>query len=280
MRVEALKALSAIHDEHLADAVNAAASDKDENVRKEANELRAQMKPGDATGQLAAVLEKGSITEKQGAFATLAGLPGDAADKLISDWLDKLIASNVVKEVQFDLITAAQKRNSPEVKAKLKQYEAAQPKDDEFAGYWGVLYGGDAETGRKIFMERPDAACIRCHKVHGEGGQVGPELSGIITRHDRAYILESILFPNKQIAAGFESALVEMKNGQDYAGIVKAQDENEISLLSVEDGTLMKLKKSDIKKQIKGQSPMPEGIGSILSKQDLRNLVEFLATVK
>ena len=280
VRAEALKALAAIHDEHLADAVNAAATDKDESVRKEANELRAQMKPGDATGQLAVVLEQGSIGEKQGAFATLGGLPGEAADKLIADWLDKLIASNVVKEVQFDLITAAQKRMSPEVKAKLKQYEDAQPKDDEFAGYWGVQYGGDAETGRKIFMERPEASCIRCHKVHGEGGQVGPELSGIITRHDRAYILESIIYPNKQIAAGFESVLVVMNDGQAYAGIVKAQDDKEISLMSVEDGKLMKLKKSDIKKQIKGLSPMPEGIGSILSKQDLRNLVEFLATVK
>jgi quinoprotein glucose dehydrogenase len=280
VRVEALKALGELHDAHLADAVNLAVNDNDEKVRKEGNELRAQMKPGDATGQLAQVLEKGSIGEKQGAFATLGGLPGEAADKLISDWLDKLIASNVEKEVKFDLIFAAEKRTSPEVKAKLKQYEDAQPKTDEFLGFRETLYGGDAEAGRKIFMEKPEASCVRCHKVRGDGGQVGPELTGIITRHDREYILESILFPNKQIAAGFESVLVEMNDGQAYAGIVKGQDDKELTLLAVEDGQVMKLKKSDIKKQVKGLSPMPEGMGNVLSKQDLRNLVEFLATLK
>jgi len=225
------------------------------------------------------VLEKGSTGEKQAAFVTLGGLQGGAADKVFSEWLDKLTAGNVAKEIQFDLVTAAEKRSSPAIKEKLKKYRDAEPKDDEFAGYRETLYGGDAATGRKIFMEKPEASCVRCHKVKGEGGQVGPELTGIITRHDREYILESILYPNKQIAAGFESALVEMNDGEAYAGIVKGQDAQEVTLLSVEDGTVKKLKKSDIKKQIKGPSPMPEGIGNILSKQDLRNLVEFLATL-
>ncbi len=280
VRVEALKALGELHDAHLNEAVDLAAKDADENVRKEANRLRAEMMPGDATVQLAQVLEHGSIAEQQGAFATLGGLPGAAADQLLCEWLDKLITSNVVKEIKFDLITAAEKRNSSEVKAKLKQYQDAQPKSDEFLGYRETLYGGDAEAGRKIFIEKPEASCIRCHKVRGEGGQVGPDLTGIITRHDREYILESILFPNKRIAAGFESVLVEMNDGQAYAGIVKAQDDKELSLLAVEDGQMMKLKKSEIKKQVKGLSPMPEGIGNVLSKQDLRNLVEFLATLK
>ena len=129
-------------------------------------------------------------------------------------------------------------------------------------------------------MERPDASCVRCHKVKGEGGEVGPDLTGIIARHDREYILESILFPNKQIAPGYESLLIEMKAGQTYAGIVKSQTEQELDLFSIEDNVVVKLKKADIKSQVKGQSPMPEGMGAILSKQDLRNLVEFLATLK
>jgi quinoprotein glucose dehydrogenase len=105
-------------------------------------------------------------------------------------------------------------------------------------------------------------------------------LTGIITRHDREYILESILLPNKVIAPGFESIMVVMKAGQSYAGIVKSQDDQVLNLFSVEDNALVKLQKSDIQKQIKGQSPMPEGIGKILSKDDLRNLVEYLATAK
>jgi hypothetical protein len=51
-------------------------------------------------------------------------------------------------------------------------------------------------------------------------------------------------------------------------------------LLSSEDNAIVKLKKSGIKRQVKGQSPMPSGLGRILSKEDLRNLTEFLATAK
>ena len=236
-------------------------------------------KAADATGPLAAVLENGTIAARQSALTTLGGLAGDAADRLLAQWLDRLIAGKVPKEIQFDLLEAAGKRASASIKDKLQQYAAMQPKDDPFAGFRESLFGGNAASGKKIFLERPEASCVRCHKVKGEGGDVGPELTGIITRHDRNYILESIIYPNKQIAPGFESFLVKMKNGQVYAGLLKSEDANEMVLNSPEDG-IIKLKKSDIQSREKGLSPMPEGMGSILSKQDIRDLVEFLATLK
>jgi quinoprotein glucose dehydrogenase len=249
-------------------------------VRKEGTRLQAQIKPGAAVDALAVVLENGTLVEKQGALAIIGTLEGDAADKLLAGWLDRLIAGKVTREIQFDVLDAAGRRNSSLIKDKLKQYEAGRPKNDEFAGYREALYGGNAEAGRKIFMERPDASCMRCHKVRGQGGEVGPELTGIISRHDRQYILESILFPNKQIAPGFGSMILTTKGGQSYAGILKGQDDQELTLLSTDDGAIVKLKKSDIEMQVKGQSAMPEGMGGILTKQDIRNLVEFLATVK
>jgi quinoprotein glucose dehydrogenase len=226
------------------------------------------------------VLETGSVTEKQSSLATLGTMESNGAEKVLEQWMDKLIAGQVPKEIQFDLLAAATARNSDALKAKMKEYFDKQPKDDEFNGYRETLYGGDAIEGKKIFMERPDASCVRCHKVKGEGGDVGPNLTGIITRHNREYILESILYPNKVIAPGYESVLIEMKGGQTYAGIVKSQDDKELNLFSIEDNGLVKLKKADIKTMVKGQSPMPEGMGNILSKQDLRNLVEYLATQK
>jgi quinoprotein glucose dehydrogenase len=280
VRVAALKTLGAFHDPRLLDAVKMAITDHDENVRQEGNRLLAQINPGEAASALASVLEKGGLTEKQGALATLSTLEGDGPDTLLAQWLDRLLAGRVEREIQFDLLEAARKRHSVLIEAKLKQYEASRPRDDEIAGYRETLYGGNAELGRKIFMERPEASCVRCHKINAQGGQAGPELAGIITRHDREYILESILFPNKQIAPGYENLLLEMKDGRSYAGILKGQDDQELSLFSIEDNMLVKLKKSDIKKEVKGRSAMPEGLGAILAKQDLRNLVEFLATLK
>ena len=85
--------------------------------------------------------------------------------------------------------------------------------------------------------------------------------------------------PNKQIAQGFESVLVTLKEGATYAGVLKSEDAGQLVINSPEDG-LLTLKKSDIQSRDKGLSPMPEGMGQVLARQDLRDLVEFLAGMK
>ena len=122
-------------------------------------------------------------------------------------------------------------------------------------------------------------SCVRCHKANGEGGEVGPELTGLIEKKDRAYILTSIVHPNAAIAAGFENLLVTLKNGNSYAGVIKSESADTLEINSPEDG-LVKISKADIKEREKGLSGMPEGFGDLLSRQDLRHLVEFIATLK
>lgn len=275
VRLAALRALATFQDAKLADAVQIALASDSENLRKEGSRLQALLKPSDATGQLAQTLESGTVSEKQSAFATLATVEEASADTLLGEWLDRLIAGKVAKEIQLDLVEAAAKRTAPAVKEKLLKYEATLPKEGPLVGYETVLYGGDAKVGRQIFFERAEAACLRCHRVENEGGEVGPVLSGIGKRHDRQYLVEAILFPNNAIAAGFENLLVTMKNGTFYAGLLKSENDTEIELNSPEDG-IVKLKKSEIESQQKGLSGMPEGMNNILSKQDLRHLVEYL----
>jgi quinoprotein glucose dehydrogenase len=282
VRIAALQTLGEFHDSRLREAADMATADRNEDVRREGNTLLAQINPDDAVSALASVLESGTLREKQGALATLADLKGDATDNLLAAWLDRLIAGHAGREIQFDLLQAASKRNSAVVNNKLERYESSRPANDEFAGFRETLYGGDAEVGRKIFMERADASCVRCHKINGKGGDVGPDLAAISTRHDREYILESILFPNKQIAPGYESLIVQMNDGKSYAGIVRGQTDQELSLLTAEETeyVLVKLKKSEIKREVKGLSAMPEGLSKVLAKQDIRNLVEFMATLR
>ena len=59
------------------------------------------------------LLEKGKPRERQGAFAVLAESPDSATDKVLSAWLDRLIAGKVPAEIQLDLIEAAGRRPSP-----------------------------------------------------------------------------------------------------------------------------------------------------------------------
>ena len=295
-RSEALKALAALHAPQLQEAISKAADDPDETVRKTALSLSAQVSlapqvsPAAAAANAAAgtvppnplakfisVLSKGSVAERQNALATVAGIEGKAADALLSRWLGDLLAGKVAPELQLDVLDAASKR--PALKAQLAKWEESLPKQAENdLNPWKVcLTGGSAEEGRKVFLEKAEVSCVRCHKIRGEGGEVGPELTGVVTKRGREYVLRSILYPNADIAQGFESVLVNMKNGTTYAGVIKSESGTELEVNSPEDG-LLKLKKSDITSREKGLSGMPEGFGGVLTKQEIRNLVEFLAS--
>ncbi len=278
-RVAALRALEGFHDSRLSEAVKMALADENGEVRSEGSALQARIAPANALGPLASALENGTIAEQQSALAALGALPDAGADELIARWLEKLEAGQTPREIEFDLLAAAEKRDSTLVKQKLQAFFSSRPQTNEFAAYPGVLYGGDAASGRKIFFEKPEAACTRCHKVDNQGGDVGPSLNGLMRQHDRAYILESILFPNRQIAPGFENVLVRMNDGDAFAGVLKSEDATTLVLNSPDSG-LIHIKKADINSRRKGLSAMPEGFERVLSKTDLRNLVEFLATRK
>ncbi len=142
-----------------------------------------------------------------------------------------------------------------------------------------MLYGGDAKAGRRLFFEREEIGCSKCHTINGTGGQAGPVLTGIGSRRDRGYLVESITHPNAQIAEGWENLLVTAEDGTTYAGIVKRETPGELEINSPEDG-LVKVQKSKIKSRTRTLSAMPEEFRQILPKKDLRDLVEFLATSK
>ena len=189
------------------------------------------------------------------------------------------MAKEVPANLQLDVLAAAGLRTAQPVKDKLTKFERSRPAEDDPRNYRECLEGGNGDEGRKIFLERAEVSCVRCHKAGGEGGEVGPDLSKVGAGKTREYLLESIVYPNKQIAAGFENLLVTMNNGALYAGLLKAETDDEIELNSPEDG-LLKLKKSEIKARERGLSGMPEELRQVLTKQELRNLIEFLATTK
>lgn len=130
-------------------------------------------------------------------------------------------------------------------------------------------------------MEKTEVYCLRCHKLGGQGGEVGPELSKIAAdpAKTREYLLESIVDPNRQIAKGFDSVLLSTDDGRIVAGVLKSEDERELRLMTPE-GKLVAIAKDEIDERRQGQSAMPDKIIASLSKSELRDLVEFLANLK
>ena len=257
-----------------------AAKDSAEPLRLTASKLNAELDPDDAAGQLTAKLASGSLAEQQSAFTSLGDLKSDAADAILAEWLDKLMKREVANEVMLDLVEAAAKRSAVAVKSRLEAYARWKLPQDHLTPYRETLSGGDAARGKKIFYENVAAACTRCHHLGTDGGgNAGPVLDGIASRQTLEYLLESIVSPNQQIVQGFESATLTLKNGANHAGVVKSETDAEITLLSPEDGDV-KVKKSDIATREKGLSGMPEGLVQLLTRQELRDLVEFLGTLK
>jgi quinoprotein glucose dehydrogenase len=275
-----LQTLAEFKSSDLPKATELALADSNRDLRREGIKSIALLTPE----QTPLLLEKLLATEtdlriNQTVFATLGKLTNAAATEVLNRRMDLLLAGKIAAELQLDLLDAAGKHSDWRIAEKIAGFKAKFSKDDVLADFRSALFGGDAARGKKIFYEREDVACLRCHAIKGKGGNVGPDLSGVATRQNREYILESILFPNRKIAAGFENVLVTTKSGSSYAGLVKREDDKQLVLNSPEDG-IVTIKKEEIVKRDSGLSPMPEGMGKILNRFELRDLVEFLGSLK
>jgi quinoprotein glucose dehydrogenase len=120
---------------------------------------------------------------------------------------------------------------------------------------------------------------LRCHKIEGNGGEVGPVLDGLASRQNMDYILESIIYPNNSIAEGYESVLIETKDDNYFAGLIKEENEEKIVLNSPEDG-IITIDADNINSREKGLSGMPEGLYLMLSKREMRDLIAYLGSLK
>ena len=137
---------------------------------------------------------------------------------------------------------------------------------------------GDAGKGRKLFEET--ATCASCHRVKGIGGQIGPDLSTIATKYDRAFLIDSILYPSKQILDGYHTTTVTLKSGETFAGFLRSQTETEALLVDVA-GEKHLLKRADIAKVDESStSLMPEGLHAALSLAEFADLVGYMESLK
>ncbi len=57
-------------------------------------------------------------------------------------------------------------------------------------------------------------ACIACHKVAGQGGVIGPDLSQIGATRDSEYLRRAILDPNAEVAEGFAPGMMPPNYGE------------------------------------------------------------------
>ncbi len=278
LRIEFLRALAALGDPRARGAVATALESEDEALRLEAVRLAVRSDLPDKASLLARLsAERNPLAVRQQAIASMGDVPG--TDPLLTGFLDQLLEGKLPAALHLDVLEAAGKRPSPELRTRLARVEALRKKDDALAPWREALEGGDATAGKAIFFERTDVACVRCHGVKGKGGTVGPALTKVGAEKTREYLLESLLFPNKQIAKGYGQEAFALADGDVIVARVERENDAEV-LVVMPDGQKRALAKAGIRARKASLSAMPEDVAKPLSKRDLRDVVAFLSGLR
>lgn len=265
LKIEALRALHSQSHPKITDFLTSALQAKQANVRSEALTLLSKLNPEQAVSTAEKILfsQKGILSEKQAALSLFSGeLASEKGDQLLT----KLLASfdTTPAGLQLDLLEAAATR----------KLEAAIP------DFTHTLEGGNAERGENIFMNHLAAQCVRCHKVDNKkgGSQIGPNLKSIGLKKDRAYILEALAEPQKVVAKGYGAITLTLNDGSTVGGNFRSEKDG---IIEVRDGTgkVTHVKSADVKARTPIISTMPP-MGLILQKREVRDLVEYLTTLK
>jgi quinoprotein glucose dehydrogenase len=278
VRVSALRVLADVGSGVLPEALKKSVSDPSSTVRIAAAGLLGKTDPVAAAKALESALAQGTAEDARAAFVELAVLAGAEADRIVAEQLAALAAGKVPAIAKLELLEAAAKREAPAVKEALGKYEAALPQNDVVAKFAACLEGGDKEAGRKLYNEHPVAACKRCHMINHSGGEAGPALDGIGAK-DRRYLLESIIAPNAQIAETFRMVVCNLKDGMVKTGVLRAESADSVTIQppGEEPETI---KTADIATRDAVPSGMMPGLEVLLTKRELRDLVEYLASLK
>ena len=129
---------------------------------------------------------------------------------------------------------------------------------------------GDPVRGKEVFT----ATCAVCHAFNGQGGKVGPDLTGIAAR-DRSEIFTDILDPNRSVEANYRLWNVTTKGGETFSGRLETESQTTVEIL---DTTAQKhvIQRKEIASMDGSQlSIMPTGFES-LPPDDLKALMEYL----
>ena len=139
---------------------------------------------------------------------------------------------------------------------------------------------GKPDKGKALFFDLKGLACSKCHVVAGEGGAIGPELSGIAARYPKEELIASILYPSARIFSGYETVVVATADGRVLSGLVKSDNAEGLEIQDAE-GKKVTIPKADIEDRKASElSLMPNGIVEGITPQDFADLIAYLETLK
>jgi putative heme-binding domain-containing protein len=128
----------------------------------------------------------------------------------------------------------------------------------------------DLQAGKVVFTR----ICGQCHVLFGEGGKIGPELTGS-NRRDLNYLLENIMDPSAVMAKEYQPWIVRTVDDQVFTGLLREATDSSIRLQTATEEVVIYTADIDEKKQSE-QSMMPADLLSPLSEAEIKALFDYL----
>ena len=133
-----------------------------------------------------------------------------------------------------------------------------------------ALAAADRSRGRAVF----DRVCASCHKLYGQGGEIGPDLTGS-GRDNVDYLLENLVDPSASVAADFRMSVVALRDGRVLNGLVRGRTDRTLTLQTQNEAlALDRAEIEDVRPS--PLSMMPEGLLDPLSAEEVRDLIVYL----
>lgn len=138
-----------------------------------------------------------------------------------------------------------------------------------------ALAGANVLKGHGLFQR----TCGPCHKLYGEGGTLGPDLTGS-NRANLDYVLFNVLNPSGDIQDDYKMVVVTTRDGRTYTGNVAGENDRQLRLKVVGQETVVTVNKSDIQsREVTPVSMMPTGLFDALSDEEVVDLVGYLRSM-
>ena len=256
----------------------AAIASKDETLAGKAISVVGQVGDPSLNELLLPVLDDAekNVAQRSAALAAI-GRNGPGQQLL----LERVKAGKVPKELQFAAANVLLSSADPKIKEEAGKHLTLPATADSkplppVAEL--VKRQGDAARGKQIFTGV--GTCAKCHKVAGEGKEVGPDLSEIGSKLSKDALYVSILDPSAGINFNYETHTLLLADGTVLNGIVVSQTDDEITLKDAE-AIVRKIPRDEIEDMKKQPiSLMPADLQKSLTAENLVDVVEYLTTLK
>jgi putative heme-binding domain-containing protein len=142
-----------------------------------------------------------------------------------------------------------------------------------------LSHGRKFERGKALFTA---ASCVKCHKMAGQGGNVGPDLAEVKKKladkkHTAESVLREIIEPSKVIDPKFKTYIIETKEGQVLAGIILSQTGDRLTIQGGTETQPREVALADIEEKTESKlSLMPEGLLVTLDKDEILDLLAYV----